>query len=64
MKTKVEKKMTKREKQLIRRFLLGQAVFIFYICVGATYIYWLIKQEKVWKKINLKLKKAEQKQNY
>lgn len=35
--------MTKREKQLITRFLIGQAVFIFYSCVFATYIYWLIK---------------------
>lgn len=43
MKTKVEKKMTKREKQLIRRFILGQAVFMCYAGIFATYIYWLIK---------------------
>lgn len=35
--------MTKREKQLITRFLIGQAAFLFYSSIFATYIYWLIK---------------------
>lgn len=35
--------MTKREKQLITRFLLGQAAFLFYSYFFAECIYWLIK---------------------
>ena len=35
--------MTKREKQLITRFLLGQAAFMGYILFCAKCIYWLIK---------------------